>query len=561
MSVPLRSEASRTLANARTWRGAAAIIAIVMAVYAPSLGGGFVWDDDIHLLENPVFEAGGLFSIWFSPPQIINYWPLTFTSYWLEHALWGFDPLGYRVTNALLHALASIALWRVLLRLSVPLAWLAAVVFAVHPVNVESVAWIAQRKNILSLLFFLFAVWSYLRFEAEHRWSYYAGSIASHLLAMLGKGAAAPLPAVLLLLAWWKRGAVSRRDILLALPFFLVTAIASLIEVSTQILVADDQIIRDDDFLARLAGAGWVVWFYLAKALFPASLSFVYPRWEIHPDAVLAWVPLAAGLLLLGMLWRIRNGRGRALLVALLFYIVMLSPVLGFFDIYYMRYSYVADHYQYLALVGIVAFVIGAAGKWLETRSSIGRPLRVALAAALVIALGATSAGRATHFHDAQRLWRKTLDENPDAFLAHFNLAHLLQEQKQYQDAATHYRESLRVRPMHLEALNNLAKLLADMGDVDAAITRYRDAIAHGPDYAAPRSNLGVLLHRSGELDAAREVFEDGLRLLPDSAVLHFNYARLLADAGERQRALSHHKRAIALAPNVRSLRTGSLTR
>ena len=145
MSVPLRSEASRTLANARTWRGAAAIIAIVMAVYAPSLGGGFVWDDDIHLLENPVFEAGGLFSIWFSPPQIINYWPLTFTSYWLEHALWGFDPLGYRVTNALLHALASIALWRVLLRLSVPLAWLAAVVFGAPP----AFAWLERDEEMI----------------------------------------------------------------------------------------------------------------------------------------------------------------------------------------------------------------------------------------------------------------------------------------------------------------------------------------------------------------------------------------------------------------------------
>jgi len=522
------------------------------ATYAVSLPGGFVWDDDTHLLDNPVFAPGGLRSIWFSPPQVINYWPVTFTSYWFDHALWGFDPLGYRVVNVLLHSLASVVLWRVLVQLRVPLAWLCAAVFALHPVNVESVAWIAQRKNVLSLLFFLCAAWSYLRFEASERISLYYVSLACHALAMLSKGAAAPFPAVILLLAWWQRGSITRRDLARSAAFFAVTAIASLLEFSTQDLVADGAVVRDDSFLARLVGSGCVAWFYLGKALVPTDLVFVYPRWSIDPGNVLHWVPLLAAVGVVVALFASplrRRPWARALQCAVLFYGLLLSPVLGFFDIYYMRYSFVADHYQYLALIGVVAFVVAGGGQLLLGRWGDRRAALLLVAGVVLLVFALSSARLSRSYLDEERLWRDTLVKNPDAFLAHYNLAHLLERRDEFEEALHHYRETLRIEAGHVEAMNNLGQVLKQEGRSEEAARWFRDAIATAPAYIAPRNNLGVLQHRTGDHSAAKRSYEAALEFEPDNAVLHFNLARLLDDMDQRGNALVHYRRAAVLAP------------
>lgn len=540
--------------------GALGILLACGIVYAASLSGGFVWDDDTHLLDNPVFEPGGLAAVWFSPPQVINYWPVTFTSYFVEHALWGFDPLGYRVVNVLLHALSCILLWRVLRRLEVPFAWLCALVFAVHPVNVESVAWIAQRKNLLSLLFFVLATFYYLRFEAEERAGLFGAALASHALAMLSKGAAAPFPAVILLLAWWQRGEITRRDLARSLPFFAVTAIASLLEFSTQELVADDVIVREDGFLARLAGAGWVAWFYLSKAVLPIGLCFVYPRWQIDPAVPAHWLPLIAAIAVVVVLFspRVRStGWGRAALCVVVFYALLLSPVLGFFDIFYMRYSYVADHYQYLALIAVVCGLVGGGGRWLEARMGRSSLALRLIAGGLVVALALASTGLARSYLSEERLWRDTLAKNPDAFLAHYNLAHLLEREDRLDDAAHHYRETLRIEPAHASAMNNLGEIAKREGEPREAAAWFRRAIAADPGAVAPRNNLAVLLHREGDLAAAREAFELAIAAVPDHAVLRFNHARLLDDLGEHHRALAEYRLAARLAPGVPAIQRG----
>ncbi len=540
--------------------GTAVIVLVCFCVYAASLAGGFVWDDDTHLLDNPVFEPGGLLAVWFSPPQVINYWPVTFTSYWFEHALWGFDPLGYRIVNVLLHAGSSVLLWRVLARLRVPLPWLCALVFAVHPVNVESVAWVAQRKNLLSLLFFLGATWAYLRFEAQQRTGLYGVALASHLLAMLSKGAAAPFPAVVLLLAWWQRGTITRQDVRRSIPFFAITLAASLLEFSTQDLVADDTIVRDDGILARLASTGWVGWFYLGKALLPFDLCFVYPRWQIDPASVLHWMPLVSALGALAALFLLpasQNGWTRPVRCAVVYYGLLLSPVLGFFDIYYMRYSYVADHYQYLALIAVVALVVGGGGALIRDRWPAARGARMALGVFVVAAFGLVSLNLSLSYRGEERLWHDTLAKNPDAFLAHYNLAHGMERDDRLEDAAHHYREALRIEPDHAPAMNNLGQVLKRTGDLAGASASWRKAIDTDRSYVAPRNNLAVLQHREGDHAQARRTFEAALGVAPDSAVLHFNLARLLDDMGEARTALHYYRRAAALAPGVPAIQQG----
>lgn len=549
------SEQGASASRTQRWLGSLVIVLACFVVYAPSLDGGFVWDDDTHLLLNPVFQEDGLERIWFHPPQEINYWPVTFTTYWLEHQLWGFDPLGYRIVNLLLHAMAAIVLWAVLRALRVPLSWGVALCFAIHPVNVESVAWIAQRKNILSLLFCLISALLFLRFERNPRAPTYCASVGSFLLAMLSKGAAAPFPAVLLLLAWWRRNTVSRRDVWRSVPFFVVTLTTSLLELSTQVLVADDDIVRDDGFFSRLAGSGWVVWFYLGKVLWPANLTFVYPKWQIDTASVVTWLPLVAGIALLGWAWRARGGIGRPILVALLFFILMLSPVMGFFNIYYMRFSFVADHYQYLAMIGIVALVVAGGGSLMLDSLRVPRRVAAVLATVALLGLGTTTAALSATYRSAETLWRATLDKNPDAFLAHYNLAQQLQTESRLDEAVPHYEAALRLDPQHAESMNNLGKVFEDQGHTDRAIEQYRRSIATAPDYLDPENNLGVLLHRIGRHDEARSHFEAALRIDSNSGVVHFNYGRLLADTGDWTAALSHFRRAAASLPDVARVR------
>lgn len=535
---------------ARGWLGAAAIGVACFAAFLPALGGDFVWDDDTHLLDNPVLEENGLYKVWVAPPERINYWPVTFTTYWLEHQLFGFDPLGYHVVNVLIHAASALFLWQILRLLRVPLPWLVALVFAVHPVNVESVAWITQRKNLLSFFFGALSLLLWLHFEKRRRALLYALALLSFAAAMLSKGAAAPLPAVLWLCAWWQRGALTARDVRNTLPFFAVAAVLSLIEISTQQLVAGSTVVRADDFTTRLATSGWVWWFYLGKALLPLGLCFVYPRWSIDAGDPWSWLPLLAALVSLGAAWWWRRGRGRAVFFALLYFGLMLSPVLGFFDIYYMRFSYVADHYQYLALPGIVALVVGGLGSLATCSRRVPRTLLSGIAVGLVLGCVGLSATLSSSYRSTEVLWRDTLAKNPEAFLAHYNLAHLLQAEGRLEEAASHYRETLRIHPDDALATNNLGKVVQDQGHPLVAMRYYRRAIQLDPQNVEAHNNLATLLAKRGENGAALAHYRAALRIDPDSAVLHFNLARLLERLGRFDAALAHYQRALELDPD-----------
>ncbi|MBU0617154.1 MAG: tetratricopeptide repeat protein [Planctomycetes bacterium] len=531
---------------------AGTIVLLTLVVYVPAMRGGFVWNDHERgsLTGNIVLQENGLYRVWFTT-ESVNYWPVVWTSYWLEHQLWGLNPTGYHVVNVLIHAACAFLVWRILVRLNIPGAWLAALIFAVHPVNVESVAWITQRKNLLSLLFFLVAVLWYLRFDDCRRWAWYGAAVVAFLLAMLSKGAVVTLPVVLLLCVWWRRGAISRRDLLRSLPFFAVAVLMSGVEIWFQYARAiGEDVIRDDTFLQRLAGAGWVVWFYMYKALLPIRLCFIYPRWEIDLANWLTYLPDLALLLLFVLCWRYRRAWGRPILFALAYYVVTLGPVLGFVNIYFMRYSLVADHYQYVSIIAIIA-LIASAGRAALTWISRGRPWPGrAVAAAIVLALGLLTWRQSRAYENAETLWRDTLSKNRTAWMVHSNLGNILCARGELDGAIGHYREALHLTADNAEVHNNLGNALALAGKTDEAIPHYQQALQLKPDYADAHNNLGLALAMRGSLDEAIGYYRTALEIAPRYARAHVNLGNALANQHRYGEAIDHYQVALESEPN-----------
>ena len=352
----------------KEWLLAAALVAAVFLAYQPAWRGGFIWDDDLHLLNNPVLKPGGLATIWV-PGTYVNYWPVTFTAYRLQFELWGLNPVGFHMVNIALHALSAVLVWRILVHLRVPGAMFAAALFALHPVNVESVAWITQLKNTLSLLLTLVSVLLYLLYERYGgRWRF-ALSLGVFCLATLSKGMTLTLPVVLLACAWWQRGRISRRDLLRVVPFLLIGLVMAALEVSMQHVAAGQAaVVRSDGFLSRTAVAGFAVWFYFWKLIWPVNLMFVYPRWDDQrrQRAVVSARSAAGGRSGAGVVaaapW------GRPVVMLLVCYVALLLPALGFVNIYFMEYSLVADHWQYAAMIVPCAVFAGVAAALLGRR-------------------------------------------------------------------------------------------------------------------------------------------------------------------------------------------------
>ncbi|MDM7913692.1 MAG: O-GlcNAc transferase, partial [Candidatus Eisenbacteria bacterium] len=353
------------------------IVAGTLLAYAPAMRAGFLWDDDDHVTENVALRSlGGLARIWLEPGATPQYYPLVHTSFWIEYHLWGTSPLGYHLVNVLLHVTVALLFGLALSRLSVPGAWWAAAFFALHPVHVETVAWITERKNLLSALFYLLALLAWLRGHPIGENKPLAGggtaSSSAHpgswilafvffLASLLTKTVTASFPVAILLLHWWKEGRIGRRLLASLAPFFVAGFLLGLQTVSIERRIVGAQ---GEEWnlspLARTAIAGRALWFYLAKLIAPVRLSFIYPRWDVES---LRWIATLAPLAFaatIAALWFLRRRIGRGPLVACLFFAGTLFPALGFFDVYPFRYSFVADHFQYHASLGAIAFAAAA---------------------------------------------------------------------------------------------------------------------------------------------------------------------------------------------------------
>jgi len=343
------------------WWAGALIFLLTFAVYLPVLRCGFVWDDDSLVVKSRLIKApDGLYRFWCTT-EAPDYWPLTSTAWWLEWRLWGNRPVGYHVVNVLWHAVNATLIWLILRRLKIPGAWLAALLFAIHPVNVATAAWISEQKNTLSMLLSAVAVLSYLRFDEEGRWRWYALSLAAFVLALLSKAAVVMLPVVLLLCLWRLHSQLRRRDVLCSAPFFIASLALGLVTVWFQSHRAmGGQAMRDSGLVSHIAVAGCVPWFYAYKILLPVHLAIIYPKWEVAGGS---WKVCLSAVVLVGcfeLFWWKRKTWWGGPLVGVGYFVAMLFPVMGFFNQGFHLYSLVADHWQYYSSIGVIALAVAA---------------------------------------------------------------------------------------------------------------------------------------------------------------------------------------------------------
>jgi tetratricopeptide (TPR) repeat protein len=526
------------------------LIAVTVVIYIPAISAEFVWDDDYHLIDNVMLKDNALYRIWCTNEAFV-YYPITWTSYYFEHMFWGLNPVGYHIVSILQHILCALLIWRILVLLKIPCAWLAAFFFAVHPVNVESVAWITQRKNLLSMLFFLTVILCYLRFDDSGRRRWYVMALVSFILAMLSKGAVVMLPFILLLLAWWLHGRITRRDLLRSVPFFAVSAAIGVIEIWFQTVnVIGETIVRDDTLPARIASAGWVVWFYAYKALIPVNLCFLYPRWQIDVGNLLSYIPSVGLLGVFILFWIYRRSWGRPLLFAFGYFVLMVTPATGFAHFYFLRYSFVADHYQYMAIIGMIALV-AAVGYYAAIRLGTGAAeFAKVVSVILVVVLSSLSWRQSGIYKDTETLWHDTLKKNPNAWLAHNNLGTMLTAQGKLIEATYHYQQAVSARPDFAEAQFNLGNALKSQGKYEEALFHLKEALQLGPESADVHNDAGVVLKMLGRFDEAISHFRKVLELSPDYVKAYNNIGGTFYAQGKFKEAVDYFCQALDMKPD-----------
>ena len=528
---------------------AAVIILLTLVVYLPAMRCGFVFDDYPLIVDNGIVKASdGLYRFWLTT-EAPDYYPLTSSLWWLEWRLWHANPIGYHVVNVFLHALNAVLVWLLLRRLKIPGAWATGLVFAVHPVNVATVAWVVEQKNTLSMLFYTVAILLYLRFYENGRWNSYGLALAAFLLALLSKTAVVMLPLVLLGCVWWMRGRVQRKDFLYTLPFFALSLVSGLVTIWFQNNRAlEGHAARTVDFATRLAAAGWVPWFYLYKILLPFNLTVVYSRWQVDASH---WVSFVPGIILVGCLtlfWRYRATWGRPFLFGLGYFVATLFPVLGFFDQGFYRFSLVADQWQYYSMVGVIALIVAAGVRICRHMSDNGQYWFKAVGVVVLTMFAFGTWMRSSVYANNLTLWRDNVTKNPKAWLAQYHLGVALGQVGRLHEATQCFGEALRIKPDDPETRYNLGVALFRLGRVPEAMAQWERALRLNPDDVAAHYNLANALKETGKIEEAITHYEQALRIQPDFAKAHYNLAVALRRAGEVANSTEHCRRAIDLA-------------
>src|SRR5882724_8751886 len=604
----------------REWFWAFLLIALVLMSYARVLNADFIWDDESHLTRNPCIVGPlGLKEVWTTTRAV--YYPLVLTTFWGLHKVIGLTPWPYHLLNVLLHAGSAVVLWQVLRQLGIRGAWLGAALWALHPVMVQSVAWVTELKNTQSGFLYLLAIFCLLKWnerpritqitrinntedqvalskapqrrfwsavtcrrfyakkhgtspesadvsapsktESPARWWQFALSLLFFLLATLSKPSVVMLPVVLALCVWWRTGRICWRDIAVLAPFLLISGLASVWTILEQKFHAGAIGAEwAQTWPERLIIAGRVIWFYLAKLTWPHPLIFIYPRWEIDSSQITAYLPLLAALAGLLVLWLVRARWSRAVFFAAAYYVVSLFPVLGFFSVFFFRYSFVSDHFQYLASMGplalagvgivnsvgrltrsppltrpgrppvIVASVPAAPFGELRTLSradtdalqfsdsiAVVRPksfLLAAISGVLFLSLVFLTWRQTAVYRNVVTLYNATLTKNPGCWMAHYNLGIALYDRGKTDQAIAQYQQAIDLRPRYAEAHYNLARLLAQKGQLDDAVTHYEKALEINPADAEAQNNLGVTLFGGGRVDEAIVHYQQALTIRPD---------------------------------------------
>jgi Tfp pilus assembly protein PilF len=535
---------------------AAVIVAAGLWIYRPALHGDWIWDDTLYLSQNPLLnDPARLWKAWFQPGSFIEYYPIEQTVQWAQWQLWGNDTLGYHLTNLCLHLLSAFLVWRLLAKFGLQFAWLGGLIFALHPMMVESVAWISEFKNTLSLPPLLLAMCAWIDYEERGRRADYLRALAFFLVAMLCKIGAAPFPVILLLYAWWKRGRVGWRDLLASEPFFVVSVTLGLITAWSgswymQGQLKNPAVVDIGGFLFRLALAGQTLSFYFTKCFWPLGPLPIYPQWKIDPSSPLQFLPWLVLACLACWLWRKRQGWGRHALLGLGFFVLMLGPFLGFIPISYLSFTWVMDHFLYVPIIGLIGIVV-AGIECLDARLATAvHPFSTGLLTVILGLLAFESHWYASAFTSEETFWTYTTDHNPGAWLAHNNLGKVLLLDGEPEQAREHFETVIRLKPDLGEPYGNLATALAQLGRIPEATEAFRQALKRDPYSPEANNGLGILLAQTGHTPEAIGHFQMALHRHPFYADAHLNLGNTLLQAGRPAEAIEQFQAAIQINPS-----------
>ena len=501
--------------NRPQWPGLLIIVLLTFLAYSPALNGDFIWDDDLHITKKKAVIGEESFKrIWTTSDAV--YYPLVLTTFWVEWRLWSGQPMGFHIVNVLLHAINAILLCFLFHQLGIKWAWLGGAIFALHPVHVESVAWITELKNVQSGFFYLLTLLFYLRFLDNRRRQWYLATLIMFLAALLSKPSTVMLPVILLIIHWWLNRPLQKKDIFSIVPFFVLSALASLWTIWEQQYhsgaIGPEWSIG---LLERTVIAGYNIWFYIIKLLFPYNLTFFYPRWEIGPLSIITYFPLA--LLLILCLASLKNytAWGKSVFIALSYFIVTLFPILGFFNFYFMRYSFVGDHFQYLPSMGIIALITCGAALYFEkldlaqTKKTFSwQKIGAGLGLAVLLIFGALTWKQGHIYKDMETLLRDAINKNPKAWMAHSNLGMMYAEKGLLDKALVEFKETLRIYPDNSGAHNSLGNIYLLQKKYKRAIETYRGALKLDPENKGFLYNLALSYEGTGNFKLAKEYYK-----------------------------------------------------
>ena len=532
------------------WLGVLALCGLTVLIYRPAWHGGFIWDDDRYVIHNDLLTApDGLRRLWFSLDAPSQYFPLAYTILRIERSLWDLNPVGYHWVNILLHLGNALLVWCILARLKVPGAWLAAAIFALHPVQVESVAWISELKNVLMGSFFLLTLLTWIEYvdaTHKHRRILYVAALVFYFLALSAKATACTLPAALLLILWLKKKPIGRGALLEIIPFVVLALGIGLVAVWWEKYHQGTRMLVSLGPVERLLIACRGVWFYLAKIFWPSNLTFIYPQWQLDATNSIAYLwPIALVAAVVIILYG-RRFFGRSVEVAALFFVMTLGPVLGFIMLYTFRYTFVADHYQYLASIGPIALASAGLMRLSRSSKSLRWPV-VAGGFAILAFLSLLTWRQSATYRDLETLWRTTIAKNPNCWMAYNNLGVVQFEKGNTEDAIEKYQQSLRLHPDYPEAHYNLGSALLQKGYPDEAIRQCEEALKIQPNEPDAHIVLGNAFMAKQDVDRAIAHYVQALHLRPDDSNAHYNLGTALKQKGDAERAAKEYEKALEL--------------
>jgi tetratricopeptide (TPR) repeat protein len=537
------------------------IVAAVLYIYRPSFHGDWLWDDDTYITNNPLLrEPGRLWKAWFEPGSFVEYYPIEQSVQWLQWRVWGNNTFGYHLTNVVLHIVSALLVWCLLSKFGLRLAWLGGLLFAIHPVQVESVAWIVELKNTLSLPPFLLAMIFWIDFEENNRPRDYWFALGLFLMAMLCKITMAPFPVLILLYAWWKRGKIALSDLEAATPFFVISFVLAVTAFKAghtyneiRHITLSEAVVNG--YLPRLALVGLTIFFYFSKVLLPVGLITIFPKWAVEPPSLWQFWPWPVLAGVFYYLWTRRQSWGRHALLGLGFFLIFLSPFLGFLSVSYMIFTWVMAHFLYIPIIGLIGLTIAALEQIGSRVSGVARQCGRALVAVTVGLLVFLSHAYAERYANSITLWTYTVKHDPQAWFAYTNLGDALLRSGRISEAIDALEQTVKIRPDFSKGRFNLGAALMQAGRSDEAIDQFEQVLKTNPDYAPAYNNLGLILSDRGSYADAIAQFEQAIHYQPDYAAAYNNLGIALLRSGRTSEAIIQIREALKINPSYTQAR------